>query len=168
MQYQLNPFQAAGLSLTNRQSLSRILNISLLTVLPMLSVACEHHIAKTAVTGTLIGKWLLFWAVGIRLIAAGTIQITTSMPANVGLLSNREDSNTVRKATGIANIVLAGMSFLCVANDGWSQLAAITVGVYVGLAGMQHDFKTPADTNAWINMVYDFVVFAVVAICLVF
>ena len=168
MQYQLNPLQASGLSHTNRQSLSRFVNFSLLTVLPLLSVACEHHIAQAAVTGTLIGKWLLFWSVGIRLLGAGIIQITTCLPGNVGFLSNREDSNTVRKATGIANLVLAGMSFLCVANDGWSLLAAITVGIYVGLAGMQYDFKTPANRNAWINLVYDVVVFVVVATCLVF
>ncbi|HTE28416.1 hypothetical protein [Flavitalea sp.] len=167
MQYQLSPFQAAGLSLEYRQSLSRFTNAILLTALPVLSVACEHHFGQAALTGTLIGKWFAFWAIGIRLLVAGFMQLTRKSNSR-NHLSAREDSGMVKKATGVANLVLSALGFLCVASSEGSLLAAITVGVYLGLAGLQHDFKKPATASGWISLIYDFIVFSVIATCLVF
>ena len=168
MQYHLNTSHAAGLSLENRLSVSGFTNALLLTALPVLSVAYEYHFAQAALTGALIGKWFAFWAIGVRLMLAGCTQLASRRSKSRDVFAAREDSKIVKKATGVADIVLAAMGFLCFEIGEASLLATITLGIYMGLACLQQDFKKPATITGWINMVYDLIVFAVIATCLVF
>lgn len=136
-----------------------------MVALPVLSVLVQHHLTKVAITPALLGKWFIVWVLGIRLMVVGFVQVVHRGRSAV---QHSDDGIDLGKITGLAKMVLAGLGFLCVAYHQWSLLPTITVGIYLGLAGFQHDFKKPTTTEGWISMIYDMVVFTVITTCMVF
>lgn len=166
MSYQTNHYQPSGVLTISRQVITASINIVFLTVLPLVSAAVEYHFTKTGMSAVLVGKWFIFWTVGIRFLVAGFTQVIRQ--GRGALILQGDTTGGFGKVLGLVKMLLAGMAFLCVMKDSWSLLAAITVGVYVGLAGFQHDFKKPNTAEGWISMVYDMIVFTVITTCLVF
>jgi len=161
-------FNPASFSGYNRNILSLSMDFLLLAILPLLSAAAEHHFVHASISIILLGKWFMFWTIGIRLLIKGFVQVIRSRRNGNSSLLSKDETWEVAKILGLAKMALAGMGFLCVVNDQWSLLATITVGVYLGLTGFQHDFKRPSTTTGWMNMSYDVLVFSVIAVCLVF
>jgi hypothetical protein len=168
MQSHTSSYQPAGFSGHHRNILSLSMDFLLLAILPLLSVAGEQHFVNASISIILLGKWFLFWTIGVRLMVKGFAQVIRSVRNGNSSLLNRDETGDFTKMLGLAKMALAGMGFLCVVNDQWSLLATITVGVYLGLTGFQHDFKRPTTTRGWMSMSYDFLVFTVIAVCLVF
>jgi hypothetical protein len=143
-----------------------IMNISMLFLLPALSIAGELIYESEPFGWALIGKWFIFWAVGIRLFTAGINQ--ASNPAFTGSIFHlkSQESFVVIRELGFANISLGIMGILSVINSNWRILAAIAGGLYLGLAGIQHVFKKPDSRNEVIAMLYDLMVMLVVIVYL--
>ena len=78
------------------------------------------------------------------------------------------ESFVVIRELGFANIALGVMGILSVINSNWRILAAITGGLFFGLAGIQHLFKKPDSSNELIAMVYDLVVLLMIVLYLIF
>ncbi len=138
-----------------------LMSISLLCVLPLLSIAWEVIFEHESFCGMLIGKWFVFWTTGIRLFTAGISQ--SSNPAFTGRIfkMKTQESHIVIRELGFANISLGVMGILSVINDHWRILAAITGCLFFGLAGIQHLFKKPDSTNEKIAMTGDLFVFII-------
>lgn len=168
MSYQTNHYQSSGALMISRQAATALINIMFLTVLPLLSAAAEYHFAKVNISAALVGKWFIFWTVGIRFLVAGFIQVIRQGRGGSAILLQGDQSGEFGKILGLVKMFLAGLAFLCMMKESWSLLAAITVGIYVGLAGFQHDFKKPGTAEGWISMIYDMIVFVVITTCLVF
>ncbi len=144
-----------------------ILNILLLFILPALSVMAEVIVEKESPDWLLIGKWFIFWAVGIRLFTAGIKQSSNPEFTAVKIFQMKTaESFVVIRELGFANIALGIMGILSVINTNWRVLAAVIGGIFFGLAGLQHLFKKPDSTNELIAMFYDITVLLVVLIYL--
>jgi hypothetical protein len=137
------------------------LNVSLLCVLPLLSITGEVIFEHESFTWTLVGKWFVFWTTGIRLFTAGISQ--SSNPAFTARIfkMKTQESYIVIRELGFANISLGVMGILSVINDHWRILAAITGSLFFGFAGIQHIFKKPGSTNELIAMIGDLFVFII-------
>ena len=149
-------------SATGRKSNSYLfLNVSLLCVLPFLSVIGEVIFEREAFTWMLVGKWFVFWTTGIRLFTAGISQ--SSNPAFTGRIfkMKTQESYVVIRELGFANISLGVMGILSVINDHWRTLAAVSGCLFFGLAGIQHLFKKSDSTNETIAMIGDLFVFII-------
>jgi hypothetical protein len=143
-----------------------LMNISMLFLLPTLSIAGECIYENEPFGWALIGKWFIFWAVGIRLFTAGISQ--ASNPAFTGSIFHMksQESFVIIRELGFANIALGVMGILSVINSNWRILAAIAGGLFLGLAGIQHVFKKPDSRNEVIAMLYDLIVMLVVIVYL--
>ena len=146
-----------------------IMNILLLFILPLLSIVSEFILEKETLDWTLIGKWFIFWAIGIRLFTAG-IKQSSNPEYTAGKIFNMKSSESfvVIRELGFANIALGVMGILSVINSNWRILAAITGGLFFGLAGIQHLFKKPDSRNELIAMLYDIIVLLIILLFLAF
>ncbi len=115
----------------------------LMFVFPLLSVFFEYRIRKTPLDPGLIGKWFVFWSIGVRLFIAGIGQIARPGIAVLRIFHSREDRGPGIRELGLATISMGIMGMLSLIFDEWRPLAAITGGLFFGLAGLQHLFRKP-------------------------
>ena len=92
--------------------------LATMLILPLACIIAEAVIKTTQVSWPLIGKYFIFWAIGVRLLMR--------------------------------------------------PVAAITGGLYFGLAGLLHVFRAPASLNETIAKVSDLFIFGVVLLYLCF
>ena len=141
------------------------LNLSLGIIFPVLCIVSEHKWDHVPFDWQLTGKWFIFWTVGIRLFTAGIKQ--ASMPEFTGtkiFSFKSKESYVVIRELGFANMSLGAMGILSVINEQWRLIAAITGGLFLGLAGLQHCLKTPATKNELIALLYDLFSFLMLAL----
>ncbi len=137
------------------------MNLSLLCVLPLLSIFGEIIFEHESLSWMLVGKWFVFWTTGIRLFTAGISQSSNpAFTARIFKMKNQESQVVIREL-GFANISLGVMGILSVINDHWRILAAITGSLFFGLAGIQHLFKKSDSTHERIAMTGDLFVFVI-------
>jgi hypothetical protein len=152
-----------------KDSFFLIMNILLLIIFPITSIISEVIIEKESQDWMLIGKWFIFWAVGIRLFTAGIRQSSNPEFTATRIFHMKSaESFVVIRELGFANIALGVMGILSVINNNWRLLAAIIGGIFFGLAGIQHLFKKAESRNEVIAMIYDVTVFAVLLIYVIF
>ena len=112
----------------------------------------------------LIGKWFVFWAIGVRLLTAGIRQVLKPefTAKDIFHIDNKE-SFIIVKELGFANICF-GLSGICsLFIPEWRTAAAFTGGLYMGIAGVQHIIKKPSTPNEWVAMVSDIFIFLLMA-----
>jgi hypothetical protein len=145
-----------------------LMNLLLFLFLPLLSMISELYFEHRYFTWALIGKWIIFWAVGIRLFTAGISQ--SSNPAFTARIFNMStvESYVVIRELGFSNIALGVIGILSAINDCWRSIAAISGCLFFGLAGIQHLLKKPDTGNEVIAMTGDLFVFTVLILYLVF
>ena len=153
----------------NRASHSYLLlNISLIFILPLLSIVGEFINDKVPITWELAAKWFIFWTIGIRLFVAGVKQASNPEFTATKLFNLKtRESYVVIRELGFANISLGMMGVLSVINDSWRLIAAITGGLYLGFAGLQHCLKKADSKNEMIAMIYDLLVFVIILLYLI-
>jgi hypothetical protein len=114
-----------------------------------------------------VGKWLVFWAVGCRLVAAGVKQV-------------RDPAFTARDIFGIAdpaagklvmeigfgNLAIGAIGLVSLNRPGWTAAAAMAGCIYLGLAGLAHLRNRGRSRKQTIAMVSDLAVATVLAIYL--
>jgi hypothetical protein len=107
-------------------------------VLPFLSVAVEVLLAPQPLI-PLIGKWFVFWAVGVRLLLAGLRQvIQPRYTAHVILGLKSDESLLVVRELGFANLAFGVSGLLSIHFSAWCVPIALTGGIFYGLAGGNH------------------------------
>ena len=134
-------------------------------VLPVASIAFEHFNHQLPIDNILIGKWFVFWVVGVRLFIAGLRQVMK--PAFIAqeiFHIKSEESFVVVRELGFANICMGLVGILSILNPVWCPLVAIGGGLYFGLAGILHVIKKPVSTNETIAMVSDLLFFALMLV----
>ena len=144
--------------------------IATMLILPLACIITEAVIKTTPVNWPLIGKYFIFWAIGTRLLIAGLKQslqprFTAEQIFNI---RNSEESLAVVRELGFANICLGLAGILSLFHMEWRPVAAITGGLYFGLAGLLHVFRAPASLNETIAKVSDLFIFGVVLLYLFF
>jgi hypothetical protein len=130
--------------------------LAFMFVLPCLSVIAERLLSDENDPVQLIGKWFIFWSVGIRLLVAGIRQLfSPAFTAETIFHLKDTESFEIIKELGIANICFGVMGITSFFIPSWRIVSAIIGGLFFGMAGANHLIKKPASTNARIAMVSD-------------
>jgi len=143
--------------------------VALLVVLPAASVLLEAVLVPHGLSlGALAGKWYVFWAVGIRLLLAGLRQVGQPRFTAVEIFhfDNAKAFPLVREI-GFANLATGTLGVCTIFRPAWLVPAAITGGLYYGLAGLGHMLLKERNANEGIAMFSDglaFLVLLVVAV----
>ena len=144
-----------------------IVVLLLMLVFPLSSIAIENRLYLVPLSWGLIGKWFVFWVVGVRLFTAGIRQVLKpAFTAQEIFHIKSEESFVVVKELGFANICMGLIGLLSILKPGWCPLAAIGGGLYFGFAGTEHIIKKPVSANETIAMVSDLLFFALMMIYL--
>ena len=147
-----------------------IASVSLLTfILPAASVIAQLFVFKNATDVLpLVGRWFVFWAVGIRLLIAGPRQVAKPQftAEKIFEIHSAEPFVLVREL-GFANISTGTLGVCTIFNDGWIVPAAIVGGLFYGLAGAGHAFKKARNLLENVAMYSDFFVFVVLFVYLI-
>jgi hypothetical protein len=144
--------------------------VATMLILPLGCILAEAVVTIKPVSWPLIGKYFIFWAIGVRLLIAGLKQslqprFTAEQIFNI---RNSEESLAIVRELGFANICLGLAGILSLFRIEWRPLSAIIGGLYFGLAGLLHVFRAPASRNEMIAKVSDLFIFGVVLLYLCF
>jgi hypothetical protein len=131
--------------------------------LPTLSVAIEFE-AHPAPLLLLVGKWFVFWAVGVRLVTAGLRQLFhPGFTAREIFHIEGDEALTLVRELGVSNFAVGVVGLAAVAIPTFVLPSAITAGVFYGVAGARHVLETGRSRNQTLAMLSDLFVFAVLA-----
>ena len=138
-------------------------------ILPLASVIFEW-LAHTSLFGwALIGKWFVFWALGVRLFIAGIRQVTKpEFTAKEIFHISGSESFVIIKELGFANLSFGLIGMLSLLKVEWREAAAIAGGAYFGLAGILHLSKKRDSANEVIAMISDLFIVAILLAYLFF
>jgi hypothetical protein len=139
--------------------------VGLMLVLPVASIAIERFaFASGASMMALVGKWFIFWAVGVRLGSAGVKQaLQPAFTAQQIFRLSSPDANVVVRELGFANICMGLGAVVAGFVPSWRVAAGSIGGLYFGIAGLNHIIKKPQSPDEWLALVSDLLVFGVVA-----
>ncbi|MEA5389752.1 hypothetical protein VB738_00630 [Cyanobium gracile UHCC 0139] len=121
------------------------ISVARMLVLPAAGILVEVLIRQAAFTPELVGKRLVFGAVGVRLGMAGRRQILQlRYTAEVILSLKSEDSPVLVRELGFANLLIGMISLIGLIGlvlPSWNPAAVLTGGVLYALAGIHHTFR---------------------------
>jgi hypothetical protein len=112
-------------------------------------------------------KWFVFWAVGVRLLLAGLRQIIQPrFTAEVILGLESAESRVLVRELGFATTAIGCIAAGSLMSSTWLMPAAIAGTVLYGLAGVHHFLRKARNHYESIAMVSDVLVAVVLIICL--
>jgi len=117
-----------------------VLVVLVMLVLPALSVIHERYfLGSHAGLLLLIGKWFVFWGVGVRVVSAGVHQaINPRYTAETILGLKTSEPWLVVRELGFANIAFGAVALGSALAHNWLTPAALAGAVFYGLAGINH------------------------------
>lgn len=142
--------------------------ILLLFVLPAASVAMEAGSSPhPASLMFLIGKWFVFWGVGIRLLLAGVRQVAQPRftAEEIFGIQGPEPLPIVREL-GFANLSMGTLGVCSLFQPSWIVPASLAGGLYYGLAGLGHIGQSQKNAKEWTALVSDGFMFLLLSVFL--
>lgn len=138
-------------------------------LLPMVAIATEIYIFKSEVNRfSMIFKWFVFSGVGLRLFTAGLKQaISPSFTAKEIFKVNEENSFLIVREIGFANISFGFIGVLSLFYPEFRLAAAMSGGLYFGLAGCLHLFNKKRSRDEEFAMISDYFIFFVLTILVI-
>ena len=138
-----------------------------MVLLPIVCIILQWHEQEASSPWPLLGKWFVFWPIGVRLFIAGLRQATKpAFTAREIFHLNSDDSFPIIKELGFANMSMGGIAILSLFFPSWRIPAAAAGGLYFGLAGLLHLFKKRDSRNETIAMISDLYIFLLMALYL--
>lgn len=135
-----------------------VMVIALLFVLPLVSTAIEVMLGATDVVGV-AGKWLVVWAVGVRLFLAGVKQVTQpGYTAETFFALADHSAHGIVREVGFGNLSFGTLGLLSLLVPGWTVPAALAGGLYYLFAGLGHAIRNERNSHEQMAMVTDLVV----------
>jgi hypothetical protein len=126
-------------------------------VCPLTSVVIEASRGHQPLWNmVIIGKWWVFWTVGIRLFIAGIRQVVQP-----GFTSQKifevHDPNALPlvREIGFANLSMGAVGVLCLFRREWIIPIAIVGGLYFGLATIGHLPQKKKNPREYLAMISD-------------
>jgi hypothetical protein len=112
----------------------------------------------------LLGKWYVFFAVGVRLFLAGLRQtFTPGFTLKEIFEIDAPEASHIVQELGFANLSMGALGLLALLHPMLTLAGAITGGLYYGLAGLKHITKGKRNAMRTTAMLTDILVFAVLA-----
>ena len=115
----------------------------LMLVFPVLSILGELFLFRNpAGIMPLIGKWFVFWAMGVRLFTAGLRQsIRPRFTAETILGIKGTEQLIIVQELGFANLAMGILGMGSLLARSWVFPAALVGCLFIGLAGIRHLFS---------------------------
>ncbi len=112
-------------------------------LLPALSVITESIVNNNhAALIALVGKWFVFWAIGIRLFTAGLRQIIKPRLTAEGIFGIKDKASwTIVRELGFANFGMGLAGILSLWLSSWRPAVALIAGLFLLLDGLLHLFN---------------------------
>jgi hypothetical protein len=138
----------------------------LMVILPIISVITEIHLSTHHYSLiVLIGKWFVFWGVGMRLFTAGIRQVSKpNLTAERIFEIHDKNAFILVQELGFATISIGILGICSLFIPNWLTAAAITGGLFYGLAGVRHIFKKSKNFEEKIATYSDLFMFLVMLI----
>jgi hypothetical protein len=139
--------------------------VLLMLVFPAASVAAEAlWRGGSAEIVPLIGKWFVFWPVGVRLFIAGLRQVAQPQftAEKIFAIADHAARPIVREV-GFANLAMGVLGLLTLAKPDFLVPAAVIGGLYYGLAGVGHIVRGHLNIAGWTALISDLLIFALLA-----
>jgi hypothetical protein len=135
--------------------------VLLLFVLPSGCVAVEalwrHGEADIVL---LIGKWFVFWAVGVRLFIAGVRQVVQPQFTAESIFDAKDEaSSAIVREIGFSNLAMGVLGLLTLVRPSWLVPGAIVGGLFYGLAGLGHAARGKRNSKEQVALVSDLLMF---------
>jgi hypothetical protein len=140
--------------------------ILLLFVFPLISIVLEAlWLHGAGDPSFLVGKWFVFWAVGVRLLLAGVRQVTQPAFTAEGIFNVKDPAaRPIVREIGFGNLAMGVLGLASLAHTAWLTPAAIVGGLYYGLAGAGHVSRGNRNFNEQTALITDLVMFVVLGI----
>jgi hypothetical protein len=140
--------------------------VLLMFVFPITSILTEMLLFRsTAGIVPLIGKWFVFWAVGVRLFTAGLRQALSPRFTAERLLGIKgSEQLIVVQELGFANLSMGILGITTILKGNWTLPAAIVGCLFIGLAGIRHIFSKGRNLLENSAMLSNLVIFVVLII----
>ena len=138
--------------------------VLLMLVLPLASIVIEALLHGGADLWFLVGKWFVFWAVGVRLGLAGLRQtFNPAFTAQTIFGLKDEAAFAIVREVGFGNLSMGALGVASLFNRGWMLPAALCGGLYYGLAGIGHWRKGERNSHENIALISDLLIFVLLA-----
>jgi hypothetical protein len=138
---------------------------ALMVALPIASILIESMLPGAAPLVHLVGKWFAFWAVGVRLLLAGSRQIFNPAFTAETIFETRDPGALkIVPELGFANAALGMTALLTLLFPAWLLPVAVCGGLFFGMAGVKHIFNTHRNRMENVAMASDLWIAAVMAI----
>jgi hypothetical protein len=143
--------------------------IMLMFILPILAVLTELLIFHSNVgVVLLIGKWFVFWAVGVRLFSAGLRQVIRPQFTVEEIFGIRDNQQfIIVQELGFANISVGTLGIISILNVNWTLPAAIVGCLFIGLAGVRHVLRKERNLLENSAMFSNLIIFVVLLIYII-
>ena len=140
--------------------------VILMFVLPLVSCAIELALREFDMPFLpIIGKWLVFWGVGVRLLLAGIRQITQpSFTAQKILGVTDERAFILVRELGFANTAMGTVAVASIIAKSWVIPAAVTGSIFLGMAGINHARQSGRNSREDLAMITDLVLALLLAV----
>jgi hypothetical protein len=142
--------------------------VLLLFVLPAASVCIEVLYAGAAGGANamlLVGKWFVFWGVGVRLFIAGARQVVQPQLTAVEIFEVKDRAVLpIVREVGFGNLAMGALGLACLSRSDFIIPAAIVGGLYYGLAGVGHVVRGDKSLNGWTALISDLIFFVLLAV----
>lgn len=137
-------------------------------ILPIVSAVVGHVYHPAEPILLLVGRWFVFWGVGVRLTLAGVRQLV--QPAftaqKIFHMSSDEAAPLVREL-GFANVASGIVGLFSLVAPTFTLPIAISAAIFYGAAGVQHFAQPHRSRNETIAMASDLFIAIVLAIYVV-
>lgn len=125
--------------------------LAFMLVLPVLSIAIDGAVSEAGLSLALLGKWFVFWSVGVRLFTAGVKQIVDpAFTAQSIFETSDRGARVVVQELGFANVAAGLVGILSLWFPEWTKPVAAYALVFYGAAAIKH--ITNARRNALENV----------------
>ena len=135
--------------------------------LPTASVLLEHALDPSAPIFFLVGRWFVFWGVGVRLSLAGLRQIFQPAFTAKEIFHMSDEALPLVRELGVANIAIGVVGLLSVSFASFTLPISISAAVFYGVGGVRYAFERDRSFNENIAVVSDLFLFVVLAIFVV-
>ena len=112
----------------------------------------------------LIGRWFVFWAVGVRLFVAGLRQTGQPQFTAREIFGIGDPASVpIVREVGFLNLAMGFLSICSALRAAWVMPGAVVGGLYYGLAGLGHVFKKDKNPKEPLAPISNLGVFALLA-----
>lgn len=126
-------------------------------IFPLASIVLEVLINKNPASAVdLVGKWFVFWAIGVRLFTACLRQIAKPELTSEGILGIKgKEARVLVRELGFANVAIGLVGLISLWHTQWQSAGALAGGLFLLLAGLTHSKNKQRNFEENIAMISD-------------